>query len=280
MSGFRYSHPRDQLLRTATSVTVSLANALTDYGAENLSIGDPAHPFKADAGTVRVVWGWASPVFPKLIALLNSNLDVAARWQGHTSSDFDGSPGPDIDVAFGVPAYNAQTGFFTSPWLNMSAYEAKPFWSLLVTANTLDAIVGELWAGSDIRDVAHHLLLDGASLNLDSNAVIHQTGYGVDLSYEQTTERESMTGQLYLETPAEHAAVRAWVQAARRNARPCVVVPDVDVDDAWHVKLTEAVFAVKPTVPGASAQAPEQAEVMLGFRMTSRGMPWVDPDAD
>lgn len=279
MSGFRYSHPLDNLLRTATSVTVTLANELPQYEAENLSNGDPSDPFKADAGTVRVVWGWAAAVFPQVVALLNSNLDVAARWQGSNDPDFDGSPGPDIDVAFGIPVYNAQTGFFTSPWLDMSAYAARQYWSLLVTGNTLDVIVGEMWLGSTIRDLSHHLRLDGSEYGLDSHTVTHETGYGVDLSYEQSTERESVGGTLYLESEAEFGQIKTLAQATHRSSRPFLFIPDTSVDDAWHAKLMESQFLARPLVPGSAALTPLHSEVHLTARMTSRGMPWVDPDA-
>lgn len=263
-----YGHPRDNLLRLASAITVVTGAAESGYGTSKLFNSCWADPFKGTSGTISILIEFASPVLPDLAAILNSDLDVAGRLQGNDTTDF---ATPAIDVAFGVPVMNAR-GIFSSPHVSLSeeAPEAEPQanWLLKIVGNTRNVVIGEFYMG--VRRALDGFVAGSVGFQLVGGTVTNPTYMGVPLSYEQVAGRKAASGAI-VAIGSERAQIEDLVHAARFGARPFVLVPRSDVDDAWLVKITSNQIGQSPVAANAD-------EVQLPIEMVSRGLPWVDPD--
>lgn len=266
MPSLVYGHSRENLLRTATSITLATGTAETGYGLEKLYDASWASPFKATGGNVTIVAAWASAVLPELAAILNSTLDVAALLQGNATDSWGA---PTVSVAFGTPSMNAR-GYFTSPHKDLSALTAQLFWRLHIVGNSRNVTIGELFLGP--RYSLSGFLYQGLSLPHVGTTVTHRTYMQVPLSYEQTPRHREIDGTI-MPAGSDLTAVHTLLDTSRMGARPMVLVPRDDVDDAWMAKIATARIGEGPIGPAIS-------RIGLPIEMVSRGMPWLDPDEE
>lgn len=227
-----YSHAGDNLLDTAT-VTLQTGSALTGYGLDKLNDGDPARPFKAAETTIEIRFAWAAPVLPAFPVLGNSNLTVAATLEGRSDASWGAAEvGP---FAFAIPTLGGD-GLYSSPFQNLTGTATKRFWRLKVTGNAAAIIIGELWLGSTYRYIDSGYQIADAELGPVWSSIRHETEGGAELVYTRAARRESVDGHVGV-TPSEAASLDAWAQSCRGDARPSVMVPRDDVNDAWMVRL-------------------------------------------
>lgn len=259
-----YSHPRENLLREATAVTVTDGATAEGYGVEKLSTGTWADPCMATGDSLTVLMEFPAPVLPAFAALLNSNLDVAATLEGHSSNSWGA---PAVSAAFAVPTMDAR-GFFSSPILDLSAETAQAWWRLVIVGNTRDVILGGLHLG--IRRVLDGYLFPGVGLSIGATTAVNRTYAGMPLNYELTPATHGAAGTLVV-SGADRAAAVDLILAARGQARPFVIVPRSDVDEAWMVQVAS-------DTPRRTPRAADTDEVELPLAMVSRGLPWVEPD--
>lgn len=265
-----YTRPLENLLRQASSITVTTGTALDDYGVANLYSGVWHKGLRIAGVSLDVDIEFASPVAPAFLVLGNTNLTVAAHVWGHTDSTFGGGS-PDVDLAFAVPTVSP-FGFFTSPYLAPDpAPAAKAHWRLRVESNVYPVVIGQFGMFATMRGLDRTYLLRSQYPALVGKTVEYETPANVTLSYEQATARESVEGLFLCDTLAERDAIREQVAAARFRARTFFLVPRASVNDAWLVKFSTDEFGEMPL-------GGNQYEIFAPVRMCARGLPHVDPD--
>ena len=265
MARLLYGLPLDNLLLQAVSITVTNGTVVTGFGVDRLYDGLLAKPLAIEETDLDVVFEFAAPVVPQFPSIGHSNLDVAAHLQGHTSNSWSS---PDIDVAFAVPTVSVD-GFFSNPYLDNSALAAKAWWRLHITGNALPIKIGELFLGSTLRSLPKSYEYTSTP-TAAGGSVVHETNFGAELAYTQSTRREAIEGSV-LVTNAGLALVQALIEACRFRARPLVMVPVEGETDAWWVRLL--VDQVPKPRPGSALH-----RVSLPVRQLTRGLPWIDPD--
>jgi hypothetical protein len=266
---FKYAHPRENLLRQATSVTVTSAGTEATYGADKLFDTVWANPTKSTTVDLTVVAAFAAPVLPELAFLLNSTINVISRLQGHGSDLWSD---PDIDLTFAAPTMDAR-GFFTSPVIDMTEVEgltAKAFWRFHVTGNARNVYLGELFLASTKRELEGYVF-PGVTRVRRGTTVVHQTVHKIKLAYEQAPGVMAMGGTLIGDTFAEVAKIDALIQACRFRARAFPCQPRSDVNDSWMARIDV------DDLPGVPVSAVAE-EIQVPIEMDSRGFPWVEPD--
>lgn len=269
MPAFYYTHPLDNLLLEAASITVTTGTEEEGYEVEKLSDGHWAWPFKIAEDTLVLDIVFAAPVQLLFAILGNSNVTVAADLWGHSDGTFGGGT-PDIDLAFGIPTARPN-GFFSSPFLRPVGLASRTHYRLKVTSNADPVAIGEFFLGGVARGLTNNYLYRGLRPEHVGASVVHRTHGRVGLGYEQASSIRTIDGIL-LVGESERALLEALVAATRHRARPFWVVPRSDVDDAWFVRLmTDAI----PELP----LGPALFEVPFPLEMESRGLPFVDPDA-
>lgn len=268
MPSLVYAHPRDNLLRIASSITVTVGATQTGYGTDKLHNSAWADPCKGTGVDLSIVFAFDDPVLPDLAALLNSNLDVAASLQGNATDSWGA---PTVDEAFAAPTMNAR-GFFTSPHLSLAALDpsatAQLFWRLHIVGNARTVHIGEFYMGP--RRTLAGYLYQGLSIPLRGHSVVNPTYMDVPLAYEQVPGHRGLSGSLVV-SGAGKTAVYALIDSARYRARPFVLIPRDDVNDAWLVTFVSDDI---PEVP----LGPDLVRIGPPVAMVSRGLPWVEPD--
>lgn len=258
-----FARANDHLLPSAT-IAVASGTPQAGYPATNLFNRNWASPFWIAETTLDLRFDFGTAVLPQWVVLGNSNLTVAAKWQGHPTDSWGT---PDVDLTFGIPALSGD-GLFSSPHLNLSALAAKRWWRLLVTTNASPVMIGELLLAATRKQVGFYDV-DSLTIPSEGQNVVHATMAGVGLAYEQATRQEVTDGRLVLET-AELAEIEALVQSARFRARPFWMVPQDTGTDAWLVRLQTDQIVRTPVGGGWLVPFPVQ--------QLSRGLPWVDPN--
>jgi hypothetical protein len=264
-----FTHPLENLLSQAESVTITTGTALAGYGATRLFDGVWHTALKIAGTDLDVDMVFADPVSPALSILAHSNVTVAAQLLGHTDSSF-GSGSPDVALAFGVPVAQPD-GFFSSPWIVPDpAPAAKTNWRLRIQSNGYPICIGEFGMWAQARGLEKTYLLRSQVPGHQGSTVVHQTDGLIELAYEKAAAIRTIEGLLQVRGD-EHVALRNLVAAARYRARPFFLIPRASVDDAWMVRFAVDVFTEPPLDQ-------EWVEVFAPVRMCGRGLPWVDPD--
>src|SRR6266566_3573997 len=104
----RYTYPADNIAKigTCTLTTGTQAAGVTprDYLPGRLLDDDPAHPFKTDTTTFRILWDFGSALTAVLVALIHHNL-------AHNLTNVKFAMGSttattDFSRSFVIPAYH------------------------------------------------------------------------------------------------------------------------------------------------------------------------------
>jgi hypothetical protein len=262
----RFARPLENLLRSAASVVVSNGTPLDGYDVANLFNRNWAKPFKIAEVDLDLDFTFATPTAIPLVAILNSNLNVAARLQGSSHADYSVLA---VDQPFAVPTRNAR-GFFSAPWLaDLGAYEN---WRLHIVGNALPIILGEFWPASIARGFSRTYQRADAAPGSTGTTIVNRTYGGSELAIEQATPVDTFGGTLALDDD-EFLELSELVSAGRLQQRPFLLVPRTDRQDAWMAKYGADTVGQALPVDGLT-------RVAFPARQISRGLPWVDPDDD
>jgi hypothetical protein len=259
-----YSHPDENLIDIASAIVVASGTPLTGYDTDQLSNGTWAHPFKIAVTTLDLRFEFAQAVLPEFVVLGNTNLTVAAVLEGRSTNVWGAA---EVTYTFGVPTVGAERyPLYTSPFGDLSGLSARRFWRLRVTGNATPIILGALHLGSTYRTIDTNYDLAETELTAAFRTKRQETGYGIELAYQQASRREAIDGAVVV-TLAEFAALEAWHQACAGAAEPTFMVPNDEVNDAWYVRLPDGGLRRRAYGPGGW-------RVQLPIRQLSRGLGW------
>jgi len=238
------------------------------YPAVNLKNGNPARPAKLTTTTGTFAWDFGAAQRVDAVALINHNLDAGleVRIQGDDSADFGSLV---VNTTITIPAWRAD-GFSVSPWLDLtgvSGYTASGlrYWRInVVGVNTANVAIGEVILGETLRTLEVNMSWNANEAE-EHPIVEHRSDFGVSTIYDFGTFWRRLVGDLDT-TDAGWASYQALAQAARVRARPFLILPDPDVNDAWLVRLAETRFA-------RALAFLDRNQVAIGFEEVARGLP-------
>lgn len=269
-----FSHPRDNLLETATLELRQgvLVDAAT--GLDQLFDWDPSNPLMIVGTTIEIVMDHASAVAVGLaVPWIHSTVDVAGKVQRNATDSWGA---PTVDETWAIPAVNNR-GLYTAPWLDLTNnanndYPALRWTRYLITTNGEPITIGESFLGSTFRSLSSHLGHGTGRFGRRGDSVLHTTHGGIDLAYERSVGRKYLSGTIWVDDD-DKALIEAWHDAARGSARPFMLVPDERVDDAWVARFAADELEFRP-IGGSDGW-----EVDLSFVQVSPSLAWIDPDA-
>lgn len=262
---FEYTHPDDDIAGLVTP-TLAAGTPATGYGPELLYDNDPAHPFKTESTTFRLVWNYLSVKAPKLVVLVHPNFSAGAvvKYQMHTA---DVWTSPDFSQTFPAASYH-EDKFPKNLHLDLRvAAPSYQYASLAVTtASSVNCSIGEMIVATTVR------ALDGtyernAQDDEDHPLNEHRTDVGVSTIYVHGTRLRWMRGELVQEG-SDAANIRSWNRATLGRGLPCVIMShhNPDDDEPWFVRFE------KTKLPRAYIAAGGVSRLPLDFEEVSRGL--------
>lgn len=234
MGSFIYSRPDDNV---ALFAVVTSSGALTDYPVGNIIDSDPAIPSKLTTTSGWWLFDFIGPQRVDVAAVLATNLTPGlpnVQIQANTTDSWPGA----LNVTITIPPKRLD-GTPVNPWVNLvgqPGYSAGGyrFWRLnFGIGNGATISIGELVLLSHLRLLPYGLS-PGAVRAPKRRRVRHETDGGTHLAYDLGVTQRSIKGEIQFKDSAK-ADVDAWIENARGDLRPFLLVPNTDVNDAWWV---------------------------------------------
>ena len=276
MSGLYYSHHLDNTLEDASDIDVRAGTVLTDADTDKLYDWEPAAPFRIDEDTLEIVVDHGSATAVAFVALIHSNLTVAARLQRNATDSW--AVNSTVDVNFAIPSINRR-GLFTGPWLDLSGTPALRYTRLTITSNAHDVVIGEWFLGSTLRSFTHSYQFDPFRKSRRGDTVLHVTHANTDIAYERAVGRKAINGSFLLEDSTEVQQFEDWRDSSRDMARPFVIVPDVAVRDAWVGRFGSDSVEYEPLETADGNNSIQFWRVDMPIVQVGHSLAWIDADA-
>lgn len=265
MGKLRYNHPADNLISLAT-LSLPTGSALAAFPLTNIRNLNPALPAKFADQSIRIVFDFGSATAVHLVALLHHNLDAAldVRWQANATDSWGG---PTFSQALTIAATDTE-GYRPNTYHDLSA--APPtfrYHSLVVVgANTLDVILGEIWIGGAVRTLVHNFSWPFTREDPRPGALQWATRAGVVWTYPSFGRQRKLESSI-LTTAANLATLSAWSQACGGTAQPTLIIPDApDIPDAMLARWTKAFSYTE--------EMTDNDLLPVGWVELARSMPW------
>lgn len=270
----RYCLPTDDLI-AAVGPTISVDGGSPsiedpDYPVTNWNEVKPAKPSKLLTPFGAWVFDFGAAVNVAVFALIYHNFDpglsVTLLWN---SSNSWGSPAGSQNIT--IPE-RTEDGWTISPWIAVTGSPTYRFWRLVVggsPGNSFDLSLGRPFFGGALRDLTNDVRW-GVEEVEDFINIEHQTDLGVETIYNIGGKRRRFAGEFALrnEAPYEHAQeLISLHRSAQGRYKPWLLIPDVDVNDAWIVRFEENRWS-------RTRELPNQNIFPYRVQELSRGVPW------
>lgn len=225
-----YQRASDEVAQNAT-ITIEVGTDLEDddYAPASLVDGNPAKVAKI--GSVTGTWQFTfdSPQRVDLVALIHHNFDAGANVRLQGSSG--GSPWTtDFEAAITIPSWlgSGTSRWPVNPWRDLtlvSGYSASGFqyWRLVVTGNSQNLELGEIWLGSQIRRLSPDLRWEYVPMPRKP-IIRHTTAFEVETLYSKGTTRWQLEGSIPQDDDLERDLEAHWYDVDG-VAKPWLLIP-------------------------------------------------------
>lgn len=264
MAKIVYARPGDNIA-ALVAPTVQSGAEDTTYPAAGLKDLNPAKPAKLTSTTGAWLWDFGVAKSVDLVAIIHHNLTAGlnVRIQANAANAWGA---PSIDQAITIPAYQ-EDGFPVSPFVDLTGINPRSYryWRLVVVAaNGAPVAIGEVVLAATKRTFEINVSW-GAREQEEHPIIEHRTDHGVSIIYDLGTKWRTFAGELET-TDAGLSSLRSLARDARNRARPFLLIPDPDINDAWFVRLLEPNFEHEHTFIN-------QRKLSVRFQEVSRGLP-------
>jgi len=262
----KYALPTDDVAAEAASVVGSAEDS--EYPAENLvaptntgHLNLPSRPAKLT--TTSGYWDleFNDPITVVGVALIYTNFDSGL------DVTIEAGTGSPLTFSQAVPVGNDwENDWMPNPFVLFDSPETHTHWRLSINeANTYPVQVGRLLLLTDIRDLENDVRW-GVVEDEEQGQIEHATEARVELLYELFGPRRSFVGELALMNDTSSELITLY-RTARNRILPWLLIPDIDINDAWFVRFQE---------PKWSRTREMIQHNIFPFRVTelSRGLPW------
>jgi hypothetical protein len=250
----RYAVPTDELAQNATSITASAED--DEYEAANAISHVSRRPAKLT--TFQGTWAiqFSAPVTIGVAAFIHTNWD----------QDLDVTLIPDggTPIAITVPD-NWENGWIPSPWKSFSP-QTSDLWTLSINEdNSVLPQVLKILLYAELRDLEHDVRW-GVVETEEQGDIYHVTEGGTENIAEVWGPQRSFAGEFGL-TDQESSQLIQLHRYAKNRITPWLLIPDVDVNDAWWVRFAETTWQ-------RNRENPDHNIFPFRAREVARGLPW------
>lgn len=262
----RYGLPSDELAGGAVSVTASGGSPSLedpDYLATNLiaptntgHLNLPSRPAKLldVSGSWTLVFG--VPITVGAVALIYHNLDEGL--------DVTLEPASGTPVSITIPPWT-EDGWSVSPFLEFDP-QTDDTWTLAINgANSSNVQVGRLLLFQALRDLETDVRW-GVVEDEEQGQIEQETEAGVETLFELFGPRRSFAGEFALSNTKASELITLH-RTARNRILPWLLIPDVDINDAWFVRFMETRWT-------RTRENPDHNIFPFRVKELSRGLPW------
>ncbi len=228
----RYTYPADNIAKIGTCTLVtgtqSAGTAPRDYLPGRLFDDDPAHPFKTDSTTFRILWDFGSALTAAVVALIHHNFAAALTnvkfAMGTTTATTD------FSATFVIPAYH-EDKFPVNCFLDLSGTSPSYRYASLeaTTANAVACSIGECPIYNQIRSLPGSFLISTDVDDEDHPLVEHKTDVGVSTIYRHGTRLRWLRGDV-VEEASTGVQIRSWNRATLGRGLPFLLLPPVELN--------------------------------------------------
>jgi hypothetical protein len=243
-----------------------------DYPASLLTDDNPAHVCKIDSTTGAILM--ASPgakVIAQVFAIIHHCLDAGAdvKIQGNNT---DSWATPTLNAAMTIPAWRGVgvRRWPVNPWIDLTqqaGYDAAGFnyWRLLITGNSQNIQIGQLWLGGTIRQYDPNV--DWGETREDERLnVVNRTSYNVKhitrrgtIQWKRAAAIEDCPDDLR-DDLMEH------VDDVDGDSYPWLLIPDGTVNDCRLVRYADPKRAIVYRLTNSSRVDLAVEELSRGLR--------------
>ncbi len=250
MYGFaRYGLPTDDLLaRLSPTITVTAGSPAAEdpgYPITNWLARRPSKPSRLTTTDGGWIFDFLGAANVAAFALINHNFDagqnVLLEWSTDNFSTVTGSQ------SITIPTWT-EDGWSVNAWIEVTGSPTFRYWRLTITGspgNTQPLSLGRPVFLGALRDVGNDVRF-GVVQSEDHKIVEMDTELEVETIYALGGKRRSLDGELALRnlSPNEDAQnFISLVRAASGRTLPWILIPDIDVNDAWMVRFVESGWA-------------------------------------
>lgn len=258
-----YTFPTDEWAHAIASPVFNVGAADADFPLANAFLGNPAIYFQATGTSVSISFNRGAPALSGLIGLIHTNIDGTAVWKRNTAADFSGAgeiypftlPGPD------------QEGYYDGLWADASAGPARQYEGPVITGNSKNIIIGQIFASLVTRVFPHHVNLGSTWGAKRPRVPPLMTAADVQMAFASFGRRRQLAGVVTYDATVT-TALDAWLQAAGGVDQPFLIVPkDTVLSSAWYVRFNmanSADFVFTDVETGIRQQAIAFIEVAKG----------------
>lgn len=229
-----YQRATDEVARLAT-ITIETGTDLEDddYAPASLVDGNPAKVAKI--GSTTGAWEFAFDEAQRidLVALIHHNFDegadVVLQGTNDASPRWASSP-VDFEAAITIPAWlgSGTSRWPVNPWLDLTQVEGYsatgfPYWRLLITGNSQNLELGQIWLGSQIRRLSPDLRWNYVPMP-KKPIIRHSTAFEVETLYSKGTTRWQLEGAIP-QTNTLEAELEAHWYDVDGVAKPWLLIP-------------------------------------------------------
>lgn len=222
----------------SASATVSTSGVDTDYQASWLCDLRPNRPVR-----------WTSGSMSATIANTFGAVDAIVVGNHKLDAGLTITVEGDVHLTFTVPALPPD-GVPLNPFTLVGSPASADSINISVSGNSVDVVIGEIAIGA--LEFVGLPLLTSAEFEHRQNYLMPDVDVSSVLGYDKGTPSRIFRGT-YLLTEAEKNSVVAWYQSQRGMTQPSVIIPDLDVNDAWFVWFKELKY--RPVVSQVTANA-------------------------
>jgi hypothetical protein len=225
---------------TITIQTGTPPSDLTNYGPEILVDDNPAKMAKIESTTGAWLFAYASKQIVEAIALIHHDFDAGAdvKIQGNATDSWGA---PTFSASITIPAWlgvgagrwpvNAFLDLRTLPGYDATGFK---YWRLVITSNSQNIQMGQIWLTDDVRPVEPGLGWDFQRV-LQKRYIENQTAYGVKTIYSRGTNLWMLEAPHRMDDDDNAEMIDQWFDNDGR-AYPWLFVPDSDVNDCYFVR--------------------------------------------
>ena len=243
-----YQQYSDEVAHLATITIETCVDPGDDnYGPAALVDDNPAKVAKINS--VTGAWQFAYPAKKPvaIVGLIHADFDAGADVviQGDDAADW---VTPAFEAAITIPAWlGSGTGAWpVNPWLDLTeaaGYDAAgwQYYRLLVTANSQNLQLGQVWFGSEIRRLSPNLHW-GFTERSQKRTIANETSYGVQTIYTRGTTEWRLEASGEFGATLQAALEAQWADVDG-TAYPWLFVPDGLVNRCYLVRWAELIRA-------------------------------------
>lgn len=267
-----YQRYSDEVARLSiiTIQTGTPPDDLTNYGPEVLVDDNPARLAKIESETGAWQFEFPAKQIIEVVGLIHHDFDEGAdvKIQGNATAAWGA---PAFSASIIVPAWLGvgSRRWPINPWLDLTeqaGYDATgfKFWRLVITGNSQDLQLGQVWFGLLKRRLDDDIQWDYIKTS-NKRIIENKTAFGVSTIYARGTTEWKLEGGHLMSDVLQASLEEQWYDVDGRS-HPWLLVPDGLTNRCYFVRYADTMRAVTHQVDDVHSHQFRVEEVARGLR--------------